>query len=277
MKNLKIDLKDLYEIAYDFLLSQKEVDEINIKKHFKPMSRPKDFKNIFKGFCGSAQNKGMSDNVIGNSINGIENLGKVLYDFDPKLIVQNYSKEDNLLLLDRIIVTLKPYGKVRKTPRSLWPIYCRSIIEGAYFITKFESPSDFYKTIDKFVEDNRVKYAFPLMMSSEIYGFGLALACDFIKELGYENYGKPDTQLKNIFSSLGLIETKNKQKIQVELDVLKLIDEIAHINKVTPYQVDKIFWLIGSGMFSRTGIKVGSKRKQFIKMAKKYFKMDNKI
>ncbi len=70
------------------------------------------------------------------------------------------------------------------------------------------------------------------------------LACDFLKELGYLNYGKPDVHIRDIFSATGLLSEKSSN-----YQVLKAITRVSENVEETPYNVDKLFWLIGSGYF----------------------------
>ncbi len=39
-----------------------------------------------------------------------------------------------------------------------------------------------------------------MLLGREINGFGFALSCDFLKELGYEDFPKPDVHLRDIFT-----------------------------------------------------------------------------
>ena len=50
----------------------------------------------------------------------------------------------------------------------------------------------------------RARPALPLLLVQEIDGFGFALACNFLRELGYENFSKPDVHLRKIFWVTGL-------------------------------------------------------------------------
>jgi len=75
------------------------------------------------------------------------------------------------------------------------------------------------------------------------------LACDFLKELGYRNYGKPDIHIKEIFKETGL-NNKGATDYQTLKAVIRIAESnTAKSNEVTPYNVDKLFWLIGSGYF----------------------------
>ena len=112
-------------------------------------------------------------------------------------------------ILDQIEKVLKPRGQIRKREQSIWPRYCRTIISSARFLEQFESAGDFYNWADFFDKDERARASLPMLMDREIDGLGFALSCNFLKELGY----------------------------------------VAGNANVTPYNVDKTFWLIGSGYF----------------------------
>ena len=48
----------------------------------------------------------------------------------------------------------------------------------------------------------------PLILAAEIEGIGYTLACDFLKELGFIEYGKPDVHVIEIFVGIGLCPPK---------------------------------------------------------------------
>ena len=262
-----MDDKELYKKAVDFLLSQDGVTNLDLEKHIESESqKPKDLKVIYKRLCESAQNKQMSTKVIGSSIGGIQNLGKVLFDFEPHQVASKYSKTDKSKLLEDIINKLKPAGQIRTTSRSLWPQFCQSVIDSAHFLKSFETADKFYDWADFFANDPKAKPALPLMISIEITGIGFPLACDFLKEIGFTEYGKPDVHLKDIFKALGIIDKEENSTIKQDYLTLKAIDRIAKSNSVTPYAVDKVFWLIGSGNFYVTGKNIGRQKQAFIKL-----------
>ena len=107
-----------------------------------------------------------------------------------------------------------------------------------------------------------------MLLSREIEGFGFALSCDFLKEMGYVNFPKPDVHLRDIFTSLGLC--KNKPN---DYQLFKAVIRVAGHAGVSPYNADKVFWLIGSGYFysdlhvGNQG-QVGSRKWEFIEYAK---------
>ena len=109
---------------------------------------------------------------------------------------------------------------------------------------QFKSGPDFLAWVQTFDDDSRKRAALPLLLSKEIDGFGFALGCDFLKRLGFLNFAKPDVHVKAITKGLKLsIETANDYV--VFKDVVRIA---AHCDK-TPYDVDTLFWLVGSGRF----------------------------
>ncbi|MDD5360778.1 MAG: hypothetical protein PHN88_01495 [Ignavibacteria bacterium] len=266
--------KDIYESALDFLMSFETIKKSDLDKHLvSEYEKPNDLKIIYKGLCKSAQEKQMSTNVIGNAIGGIDNLKNVLFDFDPHRVADKFGVTDTGVLLSEIQNILYPTGQMRTTPKSLWPEFCQSVIDSAHFLKYFETAEKFYEWSNIFTNDIRAKPALPLMISNEISGIGFPLACNFLKELGFVEYGKPDVHLKDIFKALQIINPNIKSVTKQDYSTFKAIDRIANSCNVTSYAVDKVFWLIGSGNFYLTGKNIGSLKINFInKMRKKYTK-----
>lgn len=94
------------------------------------------------------------------------------------------------------------------------------------------------------------------------------MSCDFLKELGYVNFPKPDVHLRDIFTSLSLCPDKND-----DYQLFKSIIRVANHANVSPYNADKVFWLIGSGYFyddphiGSSG-RIGSRKHEFIEYAR---------
>jgi hypothetical protein len=261
---------DLYKVGYNFLLNQENVTEAILKRYLvSEFSKPNDITIIYQRFCESSQNRQMMTKVIGGSIGGVEKLSDVLFKFDPKKVSSKYSRNDKMVLLNDIKEKINISGKIRITNRSLWPQFCQSVIDSAYFLAKFETAKSFYEWADYFAKDSKSKPALPLMVSIEISGIGFPLACDILKEIGYLDFGKPDVHIKDIFTEVGLLEVEKKNQTKYDYEVLKKIDEIAVHNQVTSYAVDKVFWLIGSGNFYlEKNLKIGNKKAEFIKIVK---------
>jgi hypothetical protein len=257
--------KHIYKLAIKFLTSLKLKNgrRISLKmlKEYTP-TRPKKISGIYERLLSSAQNANMKSGVIGGSINGISNLRPVLCNFQPKNILSKYNDDSNRVLQD-INRKLKPRGQVNMAAAGLWPKYCKTILAGARFMSQFSSEKDFYKWADFFYDDDRARDALPLLLKAKIFGFGLALSCDFLKELGYVKFAKPDVHLRFIFNNLKLC-----QKGATDDELLAAIIRVAKNNDVTPYEADKMFWLIGSGKFYLHNLKAGKNREKFVAYVK---------
>ena len=260
-----------YALAKDFLLRSgagKGVTPELIEKYLHLSTpRPDTLAGLYEHLLESAQSANMKAGVIGGSIGGVGKLGPVLCGFEPSLVLQKYPSGWEGVL-DEVVARLKPRGSVRRTARSIWPSYCRTVLSGARFLSRFSSADDFYEWVDFFDEDERARPALPLLLAQEIEGFGFALACDFLKELGYENFSKPDVHVKDIFWTIGLSPSGTS-----DYEVFRAVARVAQNAGVTPYNVDKLFWLIGSGYFyddPHVGNKgrIGSRKKEFIEVAK---------
>jgi hypothetical protein len=262
--------KKAYDLAWQFLLSlsskSHRITRDNIEKHTTPLAqsqRPSTVSGIFQRLLDSAQNAQMKTNVIGRAIGGIDKLAGVLDNFNPHGVEREYGLDAARLLGD-VKRLLKPKGKVNEGPRALWPKYCTTMLRAAAFLTRFESAPDFYAWVDRFYTDAKTVIAAPIILHFEIPGLGFALACDFLKELGYANYAKPDVHLKYIFPKLGLAVSKG------DLDVFRAEVRVAEHCDTTPYTVDKLFWLIGSGDFYNAPEvgRIGRHREEFVQFAK---------
>lgn len=243
------------------------VTSVLIEKYLNPCTldlRPTTKRGIYRRVLESAQNANMKAGVIGRAISGVDKLSPVLMEFDPKAVLDKY-EDDWKAILEDIVEQLQPRGKIRRTPRSIWPLYCQTIVSAAHFVEQFESPDDFFSWINFFDCDARARASLPMLLSHEIKGFGFALSCDFLKGMGYINFPKPDVHLRDIFSALSLCPAKPD-----DYSLFKSIIRVAAHANVSPYNVDKAFWLIGSGYFHNdpqigSRGRIGSQKREFVK------------
>jgi hypothetical protein len=263
MKQEQIDRK-AYKLAKAYLLNIPEVTAKLVKEYINPMSlrpKPKTKNGLYRRILESAQNAGMKPKVIGGAIGGIDKLSVVLYGFNTRKVLRKYV--DWKSIFNQIKKRLKPTGKIRRTPRSIWPNYCKAILSAASFVEQFKSADDFYKWVDFFDKDDRSRASLPMLIDQEIKGLGFALSCDLLKELGYANFPKPDVHLRDIFTKLKLCGNKVD-----DYHLFKAIVRLANNASVSPYNADKVFWLIGSGKFdNHPNIKIRRRKKEFIKYA----------
>jgi hypothetical protein len=104
--------------------------------HLDKTTQPQTLPNLYERVLGSAQNANMKVGVIGGSIGGVDKLGAVLCGFEPARVLEKYAFGWEGVL-DDIVAHLKPRGCVRRTSRSIWPGYCRTILSSAKFLSQF--------------------------------------------------------------------------------------------------------------------------------------------
>lgn len=261
-----------YQLAKGFLpsLGIPGVTAELVEKYLNPFpmkKKPESLEEIYQRILESAQNASMKAGVIGRAIDGVDKLAPVLEGFSPGAVLKKYGT-DWVAILDDIVAKVKPRGEIRRAPRSIWPNYCRTILSAARFLEQFSSAKDFLGWVEFFDKDPRSRVGLPMLLDQEIEGLGFALSCDFLKEMGYVNFCKPDVHLRDIFTALGLCEKKPS-----EYQVFRAVVRLARHAGVSPYNADKVFWLIGSGYFyddpkiGKKG-KVGRRKDDFIKHAK---------
>ncbi len=247
---------EYYNKAREYLLSFDLVTDEVLELHINEWKgrKPDSIQGLFKALLGHAKNRqGMP-----NSIGDINKLSDVLFDFNHIKVTQNYC--DWMALFDAIIESgYRPPGRmVRDNNKSHWVIYCKAVISISEFMSSYETLEDFQKFVDGFLTNEQSKLALPLLLSEEIFGFGFALACDFLKENVSPQFIKPDTHINDIAQGLGITKATNDYKIFK--DVISYCSRI----EILPYAVDKVFWLVGSGDFYLSGFKVGTSKHEFI-------------
>ena len=263
--------KAAYGLAKDFLL-RSGADEGVTKELIEgylhlSTPRPEALPGVYESLLESAQSAERKATVIGGAIGGVRKLEPLLCGFDPARVVRKYATGREVF--EDVVTRLKPRGNINRSSKGMWPRYCLTILSGARFLSQFASADEFYAWVDAFDGmDDRGRPALPMLLAQEIDGFGFALACNFVKELGYENFSKPDAHVKEIFWALGLSPRGSS-----DYEVFKAVARVARHAGVTPYDVDKLFWLIGSGDFNdnpEVGLngKIGRRKKPFIETAK---------
>ena len=198
---------------------------------------------------GSATNRNMLPGVIQFGERKPE-FARILFNFDHHKVLSQY---DARSLFD----AFKQNFPIRNadSPRSLWRMFACSTISISEFLSNFIDAAAFDAFVMNFARDKITRAALPMLLEKEIYGYGFALACDFLKELGYTHYPKPDDHLMDVFSVLGLCPRDPYQ-------VYKAIIEMAEAVGQTAYYVDKTIWLICSGFYYFDGIDQGSKSRK---------------
>jgi len=253
--------KKIYEFAYTFLLNSipKQLKEEDLKLYLNnEINRDFDSINdLTRSMISILQNYQSLPNIIGFEEKQYE-ISDILFEFNPNKII-SYDT-DNLY---EIFYGLYKF-KNKESKRNSWLKWTKGIISCAHFFSNFDSAKDFHNFCNNFSYNKYTIASLPMILQKEIYGLGFALACDFLKENGYANYPKPDVHLIEIFYQLKLSNSKDPYEV-----FKGIVDFSLSIDK-TPFEVDKLFWLISSGRFHKHNIKIKGKRTEFILKAKEY-------
>ncbi len=238
------------DAARDYLLSfsQEGVTQEVLMRYLEPGDRLRvdSIERVYYGLLSSAQNAQMRTAVVSGSMDGgLDALSSVLFGFNPGSVVEHYG-DDADAVLEEIVARVKPRGEIRRTRRSVWPQFCRSVVTGARFLAQFSGSDAFYAWADRYDTDASTRADLPVAISTQVSGLGFALACDFVKELGYSNFGKPDVHIRAILVGLGLMPEKAS-----DYEAFKTLTVFSESAGLSPYHVDKLMWLVGSGRFYR--------------------------
>ena len=142
---------------------------------------------------------------------------------------------------------LQPYfEKYNSNSKRCWLQYAKGIISGAKYLSQFKNYNEFKKTCDDFDSSDITREAYSLLLSTKIDNMGFAIACNWLKELGYKNYPKPDIHMRDVSYAFGLIDEKKK-----DIDFFETMVKGERACNVGPYKLDKLWWLICSGNFYR--------------------------
>ena len=170
-----------------------------------------------------------------------EQIEEILYGFD-------YSHVQKLSV-DELYQKFRKDFHVTSTDskRNSWYKWSHSIVDAAKFMNEFIDVDDFEEFVRKFDYNVSTRMALPLLISTKISGVGFALACDLLKELGFTNYPKPDGHMIDVFSGIGLSESDAYSNFEAITRMANICSKVD--TSITPYKVDKVFWLICSGKF----------------------------
>ncbi len=258
--DIKVKNQIVYRTACRYLheIKPEQIDSDDLKKYF--VGDRLDFstlEDVFEQIIHSAQNYQGMPNVIKYQERR-ERIKSILYNFnlecisqyDVEVLYQKFRYEFNVTSADNNF--------------NSWHKWSKSIVDAAMFMIEFKDVEDFKSFVAKFDYNLLTRMAMPLLISTKISGLGFALACDFLKELGYTSYPKPDVHLTQVFVGAGLSSDK---PISVFEAIVRMAEDCKEIDpEITPYKIDKVIWLICSGRFYLDQISVGRHKEEFINL-----------
>lgn len=262
LENKEQIMQTIYEEAQIFL-NELCPEDIDLSKYFNLEKSFKTKNDILYTLLISLQDKQMSYNVIGilrperNDI-----FRQILFDYDCDKILNNYNEETLLEEFSRHFNIKNIDSK-----QNLWRLYSKSVIDSARFLSTFKDAKEF----DDFVisyGNNKIELI--MLLQDKIYGLGFALACNFLKDLGYKDYSKPDIHIKDIFLAFNLCNND-------DYSVFNSVSEMSKIVNDSAFNIDRLLWLICSGKLYLDNVNIGRHKEEFIERVKGILKNSQKI
>lgn len=256
-QNIENNMKQVYQFGISYLQSMMDSHPIlkNVKmdEYFSSDSNTQSMQNVTKSLFRTLNNRNMMKSVV-NYESKEDVVEKMLFYYDPKKIYDYWDNES-------LFKEFQKHFTINNadSPLNLWRQFAKGIISASSYLCDFEAIDDLVEYFDSFQDEIVSKEKLPMILSRKIHGLGFALACDFLKEIGYD-YAKPDVHIKEIFSELGFCSKD-------DLDVFRSVIRMAKVNETKVYIVDKIFWLISSGYFYKHNIRIPGRRQELIEQA----------
>lgn len=218
----------------------------DLDKYYKPIPQyninEKDvsINSIYFHFLLSLQNRQRMSKVI-NLWKQKDSYKKIFFDYNPSMVTQEYKSDEDLhkeLKEKQLIHTNSDKSQMSKQ-------WCQGSLNGAKKLAK-------YSSIDMMKEDwktiwNKNPLDLPDTWQKGIKGMGIALSCDFFKEIGYD-LPKPDVHIREVFKQLfNLGELTDKQLCSIFIDAIKRLNKCGI--ETTAYKFDRMIWLACTGNF----------------------------
>ena len=249
-----LKLKELYKCAYDYLVSKIGQSALEEKLNHYRHHKAETMEDLYWYLINSLTNKVGMRATIGD----IDVLGDYLFNFDPYQTHEHY-KDNWEKLFKKIQDNYTPPGPMNiKNKNSYWVIFCKGILSGAEFLSQFESYDAFDEFVNSFAFNDISISALPILLDQEVYGMGFPIASDWLKEIGYSNYCKPDTHTIDILFGAGVVPS------QGNYDIFKTMVRMGRVNNEPPAVIDRLLWFIGSGKYVGKDEKITRQKAAFI-------------
>ena len=243
----------LYEVAKEklnFLAKEAGIGEDELKEYF-IIKKPETFKEIYEVVLSTLQDYQTMPNTIKFNIEEYKTkYRELLCDFD---ISQVANKTE-----EQLFTEFKYFSKRTIEAKSNWGKWLKGALSSAKFLCKFNTVQEFLETIEFLDKNNDTREACALWLQKHIHGMGFALACNFLKDIGFENFAKPDVHIKDVLVGAKLSDDD-------ELKVYEIVVEMAEIKKTTAFKIDRLIWLVCSGNFFHHNITVKGQKMELIK------------
>ena len=126
-------------------------------------------------------------------------------------------------------------------PNNAWYKFAKNIISIVNFLSEFNDIDDLYALLENAVsEEDKIKLA--NYIASKIDWWGFPMANNWIKDMGMTDFSKPDRHVTAIIDDI--YQTGENSE-----NVFMKVREVAYECNVTPFTLDRVLYLVGSGEF----------------------------
>ena len=157
--------EDKYKIIYNEaikLLDEIKPNNIDMSKYFNVNIKYKNINDILYILLIAIQDRQGLPNIIGLlKESRIEIFREILFDYDPKKILVNYTADSLLEKFTEYFVI-----KNIESKRNSWRLYAKSIISASNFISRFDNIDEFNDFVTK--ETNKSPINLPMLLKNEI-------------------------------------------------------------------------------------------------------------
>ena len=230
---------EIYDFSYKYLLeisknvvSKEEIDAFINETDTKELNNLAD---VFEMLLSILQDFQMFPKVINYNVRK-NDIKEIIHFPDIEYCASLNSAELAKVFIDRFA------AKGEKS----WTRYSKGIVSGAKFLNNFKTLAEFKAMCDSFDKNIMTREAYALFLQTKIDNMGFASACNWLKELGYKDYLKPDVHIKDICVALELVDSNANDMLCFEA-----AEKVAEDCKVDAYKLDKVWWLICSGNYYR--------------------------
>lgn len=238
MLNPDLDIKDIFNKIYLSVKSHYDNNSLNVDKLISEdilnSKKNKSDNLIYKKLVLSIHNanwKAVSKETFWKKKS--KNYEKAFKNYDANYVSKLKVKD----LIDKGLINSKK--KIQ---------YC---IDAAKFIVEIKqySKSGVISFFEKYAYKGSSVYerwALVNILAQSINGIGTSLACDFLKEIDFLNYGKPDLHIKRIFERIGLIDYFKNITVYSNEDffIFRILDILSQKTNKTLFEIDKILYAL---------------------------------
>ena len=204
--NKETKMRNLYNATNEILAKMVAENHVDLNKYLTPGSY-KTLNEVYEGALSSICNRqGMPKNIKFSERH--DQFKEILFDFDPAKVAEKYGTNWELVFVT-IKEKINPNSKMdSKNPRNQWVIFSKGITSASSFFSNFRNKDEFDTFVGSFQMNKYSREALPMLLSREIFGFGFALGCDFLKEAGYVGYPKPECSPHGCFRKNRLVRAR---------------------------------------------------------------------